>query len=82
MQTAASYVPIDTWVKLTISRNVAGSWYVKMDDKLITVSTGTNPATEATNLTAFGFQISLGVGDKVSLGAIDGSNAIVKRLKG
>jgi hypothetical protein len=73
-----------TWHKTTIKRSVAGVWSMYANDMLLSTvgGAGTNPFTDATNLTGNYITISFGVGDKISLGAIDGSNAFCKRLKG
>ena len=73
-----------TWHKTTIKRSVAGVWSMYANDMLLSTvgGAGTNPFTDATNLTGNYITISFGVGDKISLGAIDGSNSFVKRIKG
>lgn len=81
MQSAASVVPDNTWIKITIKRTIAGAWYAYMNDILIPATVGSNPATNTASLSADCLWMSIGVGDKISLGATDGSNAIVKRLK-
>lgn len=81
-QTAASYCPISTWTKARITRTVAGIYNVFVNDNLVSpTATGTNPFTDTTYLTSETIRISMGAGSKISLGAIDGSHAIVKRLK-
>lgn len=80
-QTAAGYCPITTWTKATVRRTVAGVGTAYLNDQLIPVSVGANPFTDTTYLTSETTRFAMSTGCKISLGSIDGSNALVKRLK-
>jgi len=71
-----------TWNRMRLSRTVAGVWTMRLNETLTAVGAGANPGTDTTHLTGNYITIRMGIGDKLALGAIDGSNALVKRLKG
>lgn len=76
--------PSNTWAKITLKRLVTGAWYLYVNDVLVTPNVGTNPVTDTAFLALDWFSFSSGgltAGQKLCLGAIDGSNAFVKRLK-
>ena len=72
------------WQHIRISRTVAGVWSVYRNDALLSTAggAGTNPFTDAAHLTGSYIVLSMGIGDKIALSAIDGSAAFTKRLKG
>ena len=72
-----------TWQNIRVSRTVVGVWTMYRDGNLLSTAggAGTNPFTDAAHLSGNYIVVNLGVGDKLALGAIDGSNALVKRIK-
>jgi hypothetical protein len=74
----------NTWAKIKIRRTITGDWYFYVNDALIPAAVGTNPINNLSFLSLdwIGFASGGGAsGIKLCLGAIDGSNALIKRLK-
>jgi hypothetical protein len=80
----AGSFPFQVWHKLELRRSVAGVFTFYLDDGLASTvgGSGTNPMTDTAHLSGNYIVIRFRAGDKISLGAIDGSNAFCKRLKG
>ena len=82
MQSANGYIADNTYFKLTVNRTVAGVWTMYVNDVLVPATGGgANPGTDATNLVASGWFMIPGVGDKLTLGSVDGANCTRKTLK-
>jgi hypothetical protein len=82
MQSANGYIADNTYFKLTVNRTVAGVWTMYVNDVLVPATGGgANPGTDATNLVASGWFMIPGVGDKMTLGSVDGANCTRKTLK-
>jgi hypothetical protein len=79
--TTAAQAPLNVWTKFNVKRSVAGAFTFYINDAIPPLAAGTDPVTDTTYLSGNYLTISAQVGDKLVLGAIDGSNALVKRLK-
>lgn len=82
LTTANGAIPASEWCKVSIRRRIDGQFTVYVDDVAVTAATGSNPATDTTNIAASGWIIGLGVGCKVSLASGIGHYALTKYLKG
>ena len=80
--TANGAYALNAWNKYNMRRTVAAVGTVLLNDVVVPVAAGANPFTDANVLTGQYVFVDMGVGDKISLGAIDGSAAFVKRVKG
>jgi len=72
-----------TWQNIRVDRTVAGVWTIYKDGALLSTAggAGTNPFTDTAHLTGNYIVLSMGIGDKLALGSVDGSAAFCKRLK-
>lgn len=70
------------WHRHTFTVSTGGVFTNYIDGSLVDVTggTGTNPATDATYTTSKFFVAQVDAGDKIALGAVDGSYGITKRL--
>lgn len=70
---------LDQWYHVLIKRHVDGTFYLYVDDVLLTVTTGTNPVTDITYQTSYNYVISMRQGDMISWSDPNGGHAIIKR---
>lgn len=82
MSSASSYISLNTWYKVKITRTTAGVWTCWINDVLLSTTggSGSNPATENTYTTALYFVLDLDAGDKIAFSDVGGNRSIVKNL--
>jgi len=80
--TVAQSVTDDQWTHFRITRSSTGVFTVYQDHVLLSVAggTGTNPVTDLTTTISNYFIVTMNLGDKICLGAVDGSYSITKKL--
>ena len=78
--TAVDYAPIATWTKVKVTRSASGDFNFYQDDVLVTVASGSNPFNDTTKTTSEYFVLDFDAGDKICLGAQDGTMGIIKQL--
>jgi hypothetical protein len=76
--TSNSFVQIDTWYKMKITRSSNGEFTIYLDDVIIPVTTGTNPVTDTSNTISRHIVLDFDTGDKVAYAAPNGDCSIVK----
>jgi hypothetical protein len=79
--TTTNQAPLNVWTKFNVKRSVAGIFTFYINDIIPPLGTGTDPVTDTQYLSSNYLTISAQVGDKIALGSLDGSNALVKRIK-
>ena len=65
MGTAVGFVSLDAWHHVKITRSGSGEFYVYVDEALMSVTQGTNPATDNVYTTNTYFLLDLDTGDKI-----------------
>ena len=63
---ATAYFPLETWVKVRITRNYAGIFTVYSDGVEIVETSGSNPFTDTTYKNSSYLTIDMGNGDKIA----------------
>lgn len=68
------------WTRLKITRDIANSFSMYMDNQLLTAATGSNPTTDSTHTTAEYIVLDLDTNDMIALSDPTGNHSFVKNL--